>query len=132
MAQIPIGSAREQELVVSDEVAIRFIGLEAARVLSTPHLIMLLEMTCRNLLIDHLEPGFDSVGTIVDVRHLAATPIGMRVTARAEIAAVEGRRVDFKVEAHDEREKVAEGRHQRFVVNVERFAARLKDKMARA
>ncbi|MEK7407342.1 MAG: thioesterase family protein [Acidobacteriota bacterium] len=128
MAQIPIGSARQQELVVNDEVAIRFIGLEAARVLSTPHLIMLLEMTCRNLLIDFLEPGHDSVGTIVEVRHLAATPIGMRVTARAEIVAVEGRRVDFRVEAHDEREKVAEGAHQRFIVNVERFAARIQDK----
>ncbi len=129
MAQIPIGSTRQQEIVVSDDVAIRFIGLEAARVLSTPHLIMLLEMTCRNLLIDFLDPGHDSVGTIVEVRHLAATPIGMRVTARAEIVAVEGRRVDFKVEARDEREKVAEGRHQRFIVNVERFAHRLRDKV---
>jgi len=130
MAEIPVGSTREEAIVVNPEVAISFIGLERARVLSTPHLIGFLEITARNLLIGFLAPGQDSVGTHVEIRHLAATPIGMRVVFRAEIASVDGRRVRFKLEAFDEREKVAEGSHERFIVNVERFAARVQAKLA--
>lgn len=128
MADIPTGPWREEQIVVTPEVAISFMGHDAARVLSTPHLIGFLEMTARNLLAGFVEPGQDSVGTHVDVRHLAATPLGMRVTFRAEIASVNGRRVIFKVEAFDEREKIAEGTHERFVVNVERFGARVQAK----
>lgn len=123
-----MGATRQEEAVVTPEIAISFLGVDSARVLATPRLISLLEMTSRNLLVGFLPAGQDSVGTHVDVRHLAATPVGMRVTARAEILSVEGRRVTFKVEAFDEVEKVAEGTHQRFVVDIERFAARVQAK----
>jgi predicted thioesterase len=125
---IPVGAQREENLLVTGEVAIRFLDLEAARVLSTPHLIGFLEMTCRNLIRQYLPPGQDSVGTQVNLRHLAATPIGMHVRLRAEVAAVNEHRVDCRVEAWDEREKVAEGTHERFVVDVQRFAARIQAK----
>lgn len=128
MPEIPVGATRQEEAVVTPEIAISFLGVDSARVLATPRLISLLEMTSRNLLVGFLPAGQDSVGTHVDVRHLAATPVGMRVTARAEILSVEGRRVTFKVEAFDEVEKVAEGTHQRFVVDIERFAARVQAK----
>ncbi len=125
---IPVGAQREENLLVTGDVAIRFLDLEAARVLSTPHLIGSLEMTCRNLIRQYLPPGQDSVGTQVNLRHLAATPIGMHVRLRAEVVAVNERRVDCRVEAWDELEKVGEGTHERFVVDVQRFAARIQAK----
>jgi fluoroacetyl-CoA thioesterase len=127
---IPIGANHEENLVVSDEMAIRFLGLEAARVLSTPHMIGFLEMTSRNLIKQFVEPGEDSVGTLVNVRHLAATPIGMQVRFRSEVLSLDGRRVLCRVEAWDEREKVGEGTHERFVVNVARFGERVRAKAA--
>jgi len=129
MLNIPVGTKREQKLLVTSEVAVSFMG-ETARVLGTPYLIAYLEMTSRNAVLDLLEPGEDTVGTRVDVRHLAATPLGMQVTFRAEVIAVNERRVNFKVEAFDEKEKIAEGTHERFVVNIARFASRLQAKAA--
>ena len=130
MEQIPVGVKREEQVLVTGEVAINFLGMETARVLSTPHLIGFLEMTSRNLIKEHLAAGLDSVGTHVDVKHLAATPMGMRVRFQAEVVSVDDRRVTCKVEAYDEREKVAEGRHERFIVDVARFAARVQAKAA--
>lgn len=130
MPQIPVGTKNEHQLLVTSEASIDFLGLDGARVLATPHLIGFLEMTARNAVKPLLEDGFDTVGTHVDVRHLAATPMGMRVTFHAEVTAVEDRRVRFKVEAFDEREKIAEGTHERFIVNVGRFAGRLAAKAA--
>jgi fluoroacetyl-CoA thioesterase len=89
---------------------------------------MLLEMTCRNSIQPLLEAGYDSVGTEVNVKHLAATPMGMEVTFKSEVIAVDERRVTFKVAAFDEKEQIADGTHERFVINVERFAKRLKEK----
>jgi predicted thioesterase len=128
MPSIQAGAKREERMLVTNEVAIDFLGMENARVLATPYLIGHLEMTARNLVKPMLEEGYDTVGTHVDVKHLAATPVGMAVTFHAEILSVDERRVNFRVEAFDEKEKIAEGVHQRFVVNVARFAARLAEK----
>jgi predicted thioesterase len=128
MAELKPGVEGEQKIVVGANVAIDFLGMEGARVLGTPHLIMLLEMTCRNSIKPLLEAGFDSVGSDVSVKHLAATPIGMQATFRSRVLEVEGRRVRFAVEAFDEKEKIAEGTHERFVVNVARFAERVQAK----
>ena len=128
MANIPVGAKREEKLAVTENVVIDFMGVEGARVLSTPNMILGLERTSRNLVLPLVDPGYDTLGTHVNVSHLAATPIGMTVTFRSEVVSVEDRRVNFKVEAFDEREKIAEGTHQRFIVNVERFAARMQKK----
>jgi predicted thioesterase len=106
------------------------MGLETARVLSTPHLVGFLEMTARNLAKELVGPESDSVGSHINVFHLAATPVGMQVRVVAEVVGVDGRRVDFKLEAYDEREKIAEGTHQRVIVDVARFAARVQAKAA--
>src|SRR5438132_904295 len=121
MANIPVGTKGEERLLVTSDVAIDFLGVETARVLATPQLIAHLEMTARNSILPLLEPGHDSVGTQVNVAHLAATPIGMNVTFRSEVTAVADRRVTFKVEAYDEKEKIAEGTHERGNVNVTKF-----------
>jgi len=128
MSDIPIGTKGEHRRTVTAEIAINFLGLEGARVLSTPSIVMLLEMTSRDSILPLLETGHDSVGTEVKVRHLAATPLGMQVTFHSEVIAVDDQRVRFKVEAFDEREKIADGTHERFIVNIERFAKRLAEK----
>ncbi len=128
MASIPVGLKGEHRRLVTSEIAIDFLGLEGARVLGTPFMIMLLEMTARNSIVPILEAGYDSVGTEVNVRHLAATPMGMEVIFRTEVIDVNDRRVSFKVEAFDEKEQIAQGTHERFIVNVERFAKRLAEK----
>jgi fluoroacetyl-CoA thioesterase len=127
---IPIGTRGEHRRTVTSDIAINFLGLEGARVLGTPFLIMLLEMTSRDSIVPLLETGYDSVGTEVSVRHLAATPLGMEVRFNSEVIAVEDRRIRFKVEAFDAKEKIADGTHERFVINVERFAKRLAEKQA--
>jgi fluoroacetyl-CoA thioesterase len=129
MPSIPVGATGQQKVLVTPEIAVDFLGLEGARVLGTPFMIGLMEMTARNTIKTFLDEGFDTVGTEVNVRHLAATPLGMSVTFSAEILEVKDRRVLCKVEAFDEREKVGEGTHERFVINVERFAARLQAKL---
>ena len=128
MPDIPVGTRHEENLVVTPDVAIDFMGVKDARVLSTPKMILGLERTSRNAVLPLLDPGYDTVGTHVNVYHLAATPVGMTVTFRTEVTSVEDRRVNFKVEAFDEKEKIAEGTHQRFIVNVARFAARVQEK----
>lgn len=128
MAEIPIGTKGEQKLLVSNENAINFLGLEGARVLSTPQMIGHMERTCRDTVLPLLEPGYDTVGTQVTVSHLAAAPMGMVVTFLAEITAVRERRVQFRVEAWDEKEKIGEGTHERAIINVAKFAARLAEK----
>ena len=132
MSDIKIGATNEQKLLVTQEVAIDFLESPEARVLSTPNMILGLERTSRNILLPLLDHGYDSVGTHVDVYHLAATPLGMTVTFRSEVVSVEDRRVNFKVEAFDEKEKVAEGTHERFIVHAQRFAARVQEKAALA
>jgi fluoroacetyl-CoA thioesterase len=128
MPTVPAGARREERLLVTGDVAIDFLETESARVLSTPHLIGYLEMATRNLIKEYLPEGWDSVGTHVDVRHLAATPIGMSVRLTAEVLAADERRVTCRVEAWDEREKVAEGLHERFIIDIARFAARVQAK----
>ena len=128
MAAIPVGTWHEEKLVVTPDVAIDFMGVKDARVLSTPNMILGLERTSRDAVLPLLDPGYDTVGTHVNVYHLAATPVGMTVTFRTEVTSVEDRRVNFRVEAFDEKEKIAEGTHQRFIVNVARFAARVQEK----
>jgi len=128
MATIPAGLKGEHRRRVTDEIAINFLGLEGARVLATPAMIGLLEMTCRDSILPLLDTGFDSVGTEVNVKHLAATPMGMEVTFTSEVITVDDRRIRFKVAAFDEKEQIADGTHERFVINVERFAKRLAGK----
>jgi fluoroacetyl-CoA thioesterase len=130
MANIPIGTKGEFQLLVTTEVAINFLGTEGARVLSTPHMIGYMERTCRDTVLPLLEAGYDTVGTHVNVAHLAAAPIGMSVTFTAEVIRVDGRRVEFRVEARDEKEKIGEGTHERAIINVAKFATRLAEKRA--
>ncbi len=130
MIEIPIGITGESTVVVTDENTVSFLGVEGARVLGTPYMIGYLEMTARDSVKPFLDEGYDTVGARVDVRHLAATPMGMRVTFRSEVTGVDDRRLHFKVEAFDQKEKIGEGTHERAIINVARFTARLQSKSA--
>ncbi len=102
------------------------------KVFATGFMVVLMEWTCIQLMAPHLDPGEGSVGTHVDVSHTAATPPGMTVTVDVECTEVAGKKVSFKVRAHDGLDLIGEGRHERFVVAWDKFNTRVADKSAKA
>jgi fluoroacetyl-CoA thioesterase len=116
-------------LVVGEEHTAPRIGSGRVHVLATPVMINLFEAAALDAIEHLLPPGHQSLGTVLNVRHIAATPVGMRVTASAEVVGVEGRTVRFRVEAHDERELIGDGTHERVVVNVAKFDQRVQRKL---
>jgi predicted thioesterase len=126
------GQAATVERVVTRELTADALGNPGVTVLATPFVITLLEHAAHAVMVPHLGPGAATVGTGVEIRHLAATPPGMRVRARAVLRETDGRRCLFEVEAWDEVEKIAEGRHERFLVpDLTRFLARTAAKATR-
>ena len=124
------GCTTTKRIAVDSDRTIGFMG-EGGRVYGTPYLVRDIEHTCRDLVLEHADPGEDSVGMEVSLRHLAPTLLGMEVDITATVTAVEGRKVTFVVSAKDELEQVCEGTHARFVVDVARTLQRLKAKAAR-
>jgi predicted thioesterase len=117
------------DLIVAPEHTAPFVGSGRIAVLATPVMINLIEAAALKA-VEHLLPaGHQSLGIHLDVRHTAATPVGLRVTATAEVTGVEGRTITFRVEAHDEREPIGGGTHQRVVVSVARFDERVQRKL---
>ena len=117
-------------LVVGEEHTAPRIGSGKVHVLATPVMINLIEAASLDA-VEHLLPaGHQSLGTRLDVRHIAATPVGMRVAATAEVIGLEGRTIRFRVEARDEKELIGDGVHERDVVNVERFDERVRRKIS--
>lgn len=116
-----------QHRVTPDTFASRW-GNPGIEVLATPVVVGWLEDAAIHAVQPYLEPGQGSVGTMVSMKHLAATPAGMTVRATATVTEVDGRRIRFAVEAHDEKEKIAEGEHERFIVNMAKFLDRVAQK----
>ncbi len=110
------GATAEATLAVTPDRTAHAMGNIGVHVLATPFLVGLLENACAAVMNPHLPPGAGTVGTMVEMRHLAATPVGMTARAKATLLETDGRRYLFRVEAWDEQEKIAEGRHERFVV----------------
>jgi len=117
-------------LVVADEHTAAHFGAGGVRVFGTPMMIGLMENAAFSAVQALLSEGQTTVGTRVDVRHLAATPLGMRVTATAELIRVNGRLLLFRVEARDERELIGEGQHERALITLDRFLKRVAEKTA--
>ncbi len=123
------GATKEIEIRVTADHTADVMGNKGVMVFSTPHLIGLLEDVAGAVIQPHLPAGATTVGTMVEMRHLAATPVGMKVKAKATLLETDGRRFLFQVEAWDEIDKIAEGKHERFVVqNLEKFLARAMGK----
>ena len=126
MKPVPAGATGSFNLLVGPEhLANRFKDATLPPVLATPVMIMIMENAALNALKPYLDPGESALGTRVDIRHLAATPAGRQVTGEAEVTKVAGRRVEFRISARDGDKLVGAGTHERAIVDVARFAARL-------
>jgi fluoroacetyl-CoA thioesterase len=129
MKSIPVGAAGSFSLVVTPEhLASRFKDVTLPPVLATPIMVMVMENAALNAIKPYLEAGESALGTRVDVRHLAATPAGRRVTGEARVTSVDGRRIEFSVSAADGNEEIGVGTHERVVVDLKRLSERMKSK----
>ena len=129
LSGVTAGLTGSAEIMVGDEHTAPRVGSGRVRVLATPVMINVMEAAALAA-AEHLLPaGHQSLGTHLNVSHYAATPVGMRLRATAEVTKIEGRNIEFRVEAHDEKERVGDGTHVRVVVNVERFDQRVQRKL---
>jgi fluoroacetyl-CoA thioesterase len=117
-------------LVVGEEHTAPRVGSGRVRVLATPVMINLMEAAALDAIERLLPPGHQSLGTHLNVGHYAATPVGMGLRASAVVTKIDGRKVEFRVEAFDDKERVGNGTHTRVIVNVERFDARVQRKLS--
>jgi len=132
MREIPIGAKGTYTLrVMPAHLANQFKDAILPQVFATPMMVTIMENAALNAIRDYLEPGESAVGTVVNVRHLAATPVGHEVTATAEVTKVDGRRIEFKVSARDETEEIGVGTHERMLVDIDRLNRRLAAKKRR-
>jgi fluoroacetyl-CoA thioesterase len=132
MRQIPPGTKGTFTLRVEPgHLANQFKDAILPQVLATPVMVLIMENAALNAIRSYLEPGESAVGTAIDVRHLAATPVGHTVRAEAEVTAVDGKRIEFKVSARDEIEEIGRGTHRRAVIDLASFNERLASKVKR-
>jgi len=129
MRNIPVGAKGTYRLrVLPQHLANQFKDATLPPVFATPVMVLIMENAALNAIRSYLDAGESAVGTAIDVRHLAATPVGHDVTADAEVTAVDGRRIFFKVSARDEFEEIGNGTHERMVVDLARLSRRLSAK----
>ena len=119
------GLTGEATTTVTHENTAASVGAGGVEVFGTPMMIALMENAAWRAVVDNLDEGDVTVGTVVNVRHLAATPLGQQIRATAELIEIDGRRLVFNVEAYDENRKIGEGQHEQFIVNLERFIQRI-------
>jgi fluoroacetyl-CoA thioesterase len=119
------GMTGEAATLVVHENTAAAVGAGGVEVFATPMMVALMENAAWGAVSDNLDQGYVTVGTLVNVKHLGATPLGQRVRSKAELIEIDGRRLVFKVEAFDEQKQIGEGTHERYIVNLERFMQRL-------
>lgn len=122
------GLSAEVEITVGENETAAHMGSGLVSVYATPALVALMENAAVHALEGHLSPGQTTVGGQIDLRHLAATPVGMRVRARAELVDVQGRKLTFHIQAWDEAEQIGEANHVRFLIEEETFMAKVRAK----
>lgn len=119
------------EIVVGTRDTAPHVGSGKIGVLATPIMVNLMEAAALQAVERLMPPGHQTVGTHLDVKHFAATPVGLRVRARAELIGIDGRTLTFRIVAEDDRERIGEGTHERLIINVERFDQRMQKKLVR-
>jgi fluoroacetyl-CoA thioesterase len=129
--QLKPGLKGTTEILVGTRDTAPHIGSGKIKVLATPVMVSLMEEAALNAVERLLPAGHQTVGTRLDITHVSATPVGMRVTATAEVKEVHGRRILFRVSAVDEKDLISEGEHERIIVNVARFDERAQAKIAK-
>jgi predicted thioesterase len=128
---LAVGLTYSRSVSVTDEMTPAHLRQEPIRVLSTPDMIRLVEQTAIEAVAPYLAPGQATVGTRVDIAHLAATPVGMTATVTVELVEVDRRRLAFRAQVRDELDEVGKGTHERFIVDAAQRMPRLEDKLAR-
>ncbi len=123
------GLVHSVDITVTDELTAAAVGSGGLKVFSTPSMIALMERCSRDAIQPHLQEGQGSVGTLVNVRHLAATPVGLDVRCECELMELEGKRLLFHVRAFDKKGLIGEGQHERYLIDNERFMARAMEKL---
>jgi fluoroacetyl-CoA thioesterase len=131
MRQLAVGLKYSRPVTVTDEMTPAHLRSEPLRVLSTPDMIRLIEQTAIEAVAPCLAPGQATVGTRVDVAHLAGTLVGMTVTITVELVEIDRRRLGFRVEVRDELDEAGKGTHERFIVDAAQRMPRLQDKLQR-
>jgi predicted thioesterase len=129
--KLEIGMKAEIEQIVLQEHTAMAFGSGGVKVLATPMMIGLMEKAALTAVDEILGEGISTVGTIVNVKHMAATPVGMKVRAIAVLTNIEGRKLTFDIEAYDEKEKVGEGTHERYIIEVAKFLRRVEGKASK-
>lgn len=128
---LQVGLSAKRHIDIDRDRTISFMG-DDCRVYATPKMLYDIEIACRDLLLEHIEPGKDSVGTRVELDHIGATLLGMWVDISVTISEIKGNAVMFDFSARDAVEEIARGKHGRFIVGIEKTAERLKAKRAKA
>lgn len=124
-----VGMTAEVEKVVGEKDTAASFGSGAVLVFATPMMVGLMENAALNTVDSHLPENYSTVGIHLDVKHMAATPVGMKVRATAELIEIDGKKLKFKIEAYDEKDKIGEGYHSRYIINVPKFIEASKDKL---
>lgn len=130
LSHLELGLKAEEDIVVGDEHTAPHVGSGEVRVLATPVLINMFEAASLGAVEELLPEGYQTVGTRLDVRHFAATPIGMGIHAQAQLVVVEGRTLHFRLNARDDQESIGDGWHERIIIKLGRFDERMADKLA--
>ncbi len=129
MGDIKVSESYQKEIIVTKELLAITVGSGDVQVYATPMMICLMEDVASNCLKQFLDDGDTSVGTMISTTHISATPIGMKVNAKAVITKVDGKKVSFDIEAYDEKGLIGKGTHERFIVNKEKFEVKTKEKL---
>jgi uncharacterized protein (TIGR00369 family) len=131
MPRVEVGLRGKEEMIVERSDLASFMGNIGAEVLSTHRVVLLMEMAARNAIKDCLPEGKMTVGTFIRIQHFAATPLGSKVRAEAQVTRVESRRLVFEIAVYDEFEKIAEGENEQLIVSIKNFLARVNKKTVR-
>ncbi len=127
--ELKVGLTGSAEVLVSEENTAKTMGSGALDVFATPSMIALMEKAASIAVQPFIEEDSSTVGTMINIKHIAATPVGLNVTARAELVEIDGKRLVFSVEAFDGKDKVGEGQHERFIINAQRFISKANSKL---
>ncbi len=131
MENLQVGIIGESKTIVNDKNTAISLGSGGIPVFATPAMIALMENAALNSVSGFLPEGNSTVGIQINTSHIAATPVGMEVTAKSELVQIDGKKLTFKIEAFDEKEKIGEGVHERFVINVDKFMQKNEEKKNR-
>ncbi|MCG8697254.1 MAG: thioesterase family protein [Bacteroidales bacterium] len=124
--EIPVGLKNQKKIIVENKDSAKSLGSGGLDVFGTPAMIALMENTALHMIRPYLPEGSDSVGIMINTKHLKASPIGAEITCEATVTAVDGKKVSYTITCHDETgEKIGESEHDRFIVDIERFISKL-------